>query len=397
MITAYRAVLPGVAVLCSLVAFILALCCLLAGTNPNTLQHMELYTLNTSKIASTLVRDLHLPQADPSFNFSSLVPRDALDSALSSAEGNITHLGSNVASEASNLAKNPTGAINDLKNNITQSITQAKQEVSDAVSKAEDALKNATGEIVSTFINETLQTLHVHDFYIGHLLTYCEGNYTAKGKENVMYCSNGKPNNKYNSTTTGGNGKGNATVATGDENPLAFIETLHLPDPAEYALKALTLLAKIISAFYIVGLILVFFALVAAALTIPAYFAPPTALIGGKSSKNTLLRWATLGLSACAFFTLLLATAMVHFLVKKLCGLFDDHPGAGVAAYPGKTFQGCSWASVILVGIATTVAIVDMALGIAGNRARNKVGGAVGGKWWGRRNREEKEEEEYEL
>ena len=390
MLTSYRAVLPGVALLCPLVAFILALCCLLAGTNPETLQHMELYTLNTSKIASTLVSDLHLPQADPSFNFSTLVPRGALESALSSAEGNITKLGGNLAGDASSLVKDPAAAIDDLKNNITQSISQAKQDISDAVSKAEGAVKNATGEIISTFINDTIQTLHVRDFYIAHLLTYCEGNYTAKGKENVIYCSNGKPNNKYNSTTTSENG----TVAKNDNNPLAFIETLHLPDPAEYALKALTLLAKIISAFYIVGIISLFFSLVAAALTIPAYFAPPTAVVGGGGAKRKLVRWATLAFSACAFFTLLLASAMVHFLVKKLCGLLNEHPGAGVAAYPGQRFQGCSWASVILIGIAMTVAVVDIAVGLAGKGARNRVESAVGGRWWGRRNHEEKE---YEL
>lgn len=350
---------------------------------------MELYTLNTSQIASTLVRDMQLPQADPSFNFSTLIPRDALDSALSNAESSITNTGNSLADDAANLVKDPTAAIKDLKNNISQSVEQAKQQVSDITSKVEDAAKNATGEIVSLFINETIQSLHIQDFYIAHLLTYCEGKYTAKGEENLTYCSNHRPNNKYNFTSASRNG----TVVKGDDNPLAFIETLHLPDPADYALKALTLMAKIISAFYIVGIISLFLSLVSAAMTIPAYFGPPTAIAGG-GGKRTLLRWATLVSNGCAFFSLLLASTLVHFLVKTLCGLFNEHPGAGVAAYPGPRFQGCSWASVILIGIAVTLAVTDVAVGLAGKNARHKLEGAAGRKWWRRGKHEERE---YEM
>ena len=392
MLTAYRAFLPGVALLCSLAAFILALCCLLAGTNPNTLKGMELYTLNTSRVAATLVRDMHLPASNGPLNFSTLIPRADLDSAVSSAESSITNKSDSLVSEAGNIVSNPSAAIQELKNNITQSVDQAKSQVSDAVSKAEDSVKNATSEIVSTFINETIQTFHIHDFYIGHLLTYCEGNYTAKGKKDVTFCSNQKPNNKYNATT-----KGNASASTSDDNPLAFIETLHLPDPAEYGLKALTLLTKIISAFYIVGLISLVFSLVSSAFTIPLYFAPPT-FVGGGGSKRTLLRWATLLTTSCSFFTLLLASAMVHFFIEKLCGLFNEHPGAGVAAYPGRIFQGCSWASVILMGIAMILAVTDLGVGLIGKSAKNRLGETVErramGKWWGK---EGSKEEDVEL
>ncbi|KAL8685386.1 MAG: hypothetical protein Q9218_007792, partial [Villophora microphyllina] len=274
---------------------------------------MELYTLNASRIAPTLLHDMHLPQVDPStLNLSSLIPRSDLDSALSSAEDGLSSIGSDLGGTLTTLGHDPKAAIDAIKDNITHSVDQAKQEVSDAISKAEGAVKNATGKIVSAFINETLQSFHIHDFYVGHLLTYCQGNYTAKGKETLTYCSNGKPNHKYNTTANG-------TTAKTDDNPLDLIKTLHLPDPLEYALKALTLVTKIISAFFIVGIIALFFALISAALTIPSYFTPPTALIGG-GGKKALLRWATLASTACAFFTLFLAAVMVHFLCKKLCG-----------------------------------------------------------------------------
>ena len=395
MLTSYRAVLPGVAALCSLVAFILALCCLLAGTNPKTLQGMELFTLNTSKLGATIDNDLHLPQSNGSFNFTTLIPRGALDSTLSSAQDGLDKMGSNVASDAGNLVKDPTAAITDLKNNITQSVSAAKQQVSDEISKAEDALKNATGQIISTFINETIQSFHIHDFYVGHLTTYCEGNYTSKGKKEVTFCSNHKPDNKYNTNNTA-----NGTAAKTSDDPFAFIENLHLPDPVEYALKALTLLGKIISAFYIVGIIALFATLVSSAMTIPLYFAPPNISMMGDSSgggKRTILRWATLASSGFAFFTLLLASTMVHFLCKKLCELFESHPAMGVAAYPGNLFLGCSWASVIFVGLALVCAVVDLCVGMATNRARNKLGGAggkFGRKWFGK-NKAEKEE--YEI
>ncbi|KAL8777779.1 MAG: hypothetical protein Q9194_002362 [Teloschistes cf. exilis] len=349
---------------------------------------MELYTLNTSRIAPTLIREMHLPQSDPSFNVSSLVPRGDLNSALSSAEDSLSAVGKDLGSSLTSLGKDPKAAIDSIKKNMTQTVDHAKQEVTDAISKAEGAVKNATGAILGAFINETIQSFRIHDFYVGHLLTYCQGNYTGKGEEKLTDCSNGKPNSKYNTTTNG-------TIAAkkdaaDDDNPLETIKNLHLPDPVEYALKALTLLTKIISAFFIVGIIAIFFSLVSAALTIPAYFAPPTALMGGGSGKRTILRWATLGATACAFSTLFLASVMVHFLVKKLCGLFADHPGAGVAAYPGTTFQGFAWAAVVLVGISMTLAVIDVAVEVMGRRARERVEGAGRRKWWGRSKREEK-------
>ncbi|KAI4242959.1 MAG: hypothetical protein LQ352_007136 [Teloschistes flavicans] len=356
---------------------------------------MELYTLNTSRIVSTLVRDMHLPQVDPSFNLSSLVPRGDLNSALSSAEDGLSAVGNDLGSSLTSLGKDPKAAIDSIKKNITQSVDHAKQEVSDAISKAEGAVKNATGEILSAFINETIQSFHIHDFYLGHLLTYCQGNYTANGKERLTDCSNGNPNSsKYNATTT--NGTTAKINAADDNNPFNTIKILHLPDPVGYGLKAVTLITKIISAFFIVGLIALFFSLVSTALTIPAYFAPPTSFTGagGGSGKRTLLRWVTLACTACAFSTLFLASVSVRFLVKKLCGLFHDHPGAGVAAYAGTTFQGCAWAAVVLAGIAMTLAVADVAVEVAGKRAQGRLDGAVRRKWWGRSKREEKG---YEL
>lgn len=391
MLTAYRAALPGVALLCSLVAFILALCCLLAGTNPKTLSGMELYTLNTSKIATTVMRDLHIPQSNSSFNISTLLPRGDISSTLSNAGDSLSDLGENISSDAGNLVKDPKAALSNLKKNITQSVDKAKQEVKDAANKVEDTIKNATGQIVGAFINETIHSLNIHDFYVAHLLTYCEGNYTAKGKENITFCSNHKPNNKYNAT---GNGT-LAKITKGDDNPLAIIASLHFPDPAEYAVKALTLLANIISAFYIVGIIALVCSLVSAGLMIPLYFAPPNPLGGG--SKRTILRWASLATSAGAFFCLLLATSMVHFLVKNLCAFINAHPGAGVAAYPGTRFQGCSWAAVILIAIAMTLAIADMAIGLATRSARNRLEGAAGRKWFGSRRNKHQQQEQYEM
>jgi hypothetical protein len=367
MLNSNRAALPGIASLCFMVALILTLCCLLAGTNPETLKHMELYTLNTSRIVSTLVDDLHLPSFDPSFDLSTSISHEGFNSVFTHVEESITNQGNSLASEVADSIKNLPVAFRNFKNHVTKSVEQAKQEVSDVVSKADGAIKNATSEIVSAFINETIQAFHIHDFYVAHLLTYCEGNYTANDKETLVFCSNHKPNNKYNSTTT----SENRIIAKGNNNdPLAWIKTFHLPDPVEYALIALTLLAKIISAFYVVGIISLFSSLVCAVLIMSAYVATPTATARG-ASKQMLLRWATLAFSVCALFTLILASSMVHLLVKKICGLFNEHPEAGVAAYLGQRFQGCSWASVILVCIAMILAGVDVVLGLAPKNSSN--------------------------
>lgn len=396
MITAYRAALPGVAAICSLIAFVIALCCLLAGTNPSTLHHMELYTLNTSKIAPTLIRTMGLTPLNHSLDMDSLIPRDALDSALSKAKDGVDDIGDNIAEDASDLVKDPKAAIENLKKNITQSVDQAKQQVSTAVSKAEDAVKNATNDIVTAFVNETIEISDIQDFYVAHLLTYCEGNYTEKGKKNVTFCSNHKPdNNKTSNSSTANNG---TLPLPSMDSAFTFLNNLHLPDPIEYAFKAMTLIGKIISAFYIVALISLFCSLVASACLIPAYFAPPNLNPlsgGGGSSKRTILRWLTLLSSACAFFTLLLASTMVHFLVKKLVGLFEAHPHLGVKAVQGGRFMGCTWAAVIITGIAMMVAVADLVIGLMVNGVKTKVRGGVesgGNKWFGRDKQREKEQ-----
>ena len=133
--------------------------------------------------------------------------------------------------------------------------------------------------------------------------------------------------------------------------------------------------------------------MISAGLTIPAYFTPPN-VMGSRSTRNTILRWVTLASSGGAFFLLFLATVMAHFLAKEICGLFDKHPKLGVAAHVGGRFQGCSWAAVILIGIAVTLAIADLAVGMAANGARNRVEGAAKRRWFRRRKGEEKD---YEL
>lgn len=154
-----HAAIPGVALICSTVAFIIAICCLVAGTNPNTLEGMQLYTLNTSMAGPTLLKDLNLPAPNSSLNLNQIFGRSVLDDAKDKA----------------------TDAANDAKSTAQGAAQSAKDTAGDAVDKAQqdlqaaaDAVKNAAATIVSDFINATIETLDIQQFYVAHLLTYCE-------------------------------------------------------------------------------------------------------------------------------------------------------------------------------------------------------------------------------
>ena len=173
-----RTAIPGVTLVCSIVAFIIALCCLLAGTNPSTLKNMALYNLNTSMVGPTLLKDMNLPPPNPSLNMSSLLKRDVGD-ALNNAASKIDSAGKSAVSSASS-------AIQTNAADLQKEVDEAKQEVKDAAQKAEDAAKNAASTIVSTFINTTIEGFDIQGFYTAHLLTYCEVSHTLS-VEIAMY------------------------------------------------------------------------------------------------------------------------------------------------------------------------------------------------------------------
>lgn len=158
-----RAAIPGVTLIFSIVAFVIALCCLLAGTNPNTLKDMDLYTLNTSMVGPTLLKDMDLPPPDPSFNVTSIFRRDILDDAASKVES----AGRSAVSDTSKTIQ--SGAAN-----AQQMVDDAKQEVKDGIKNAKDTMKKAASTIIGTFVNKTIDGLNIDDFYVAHLLTYCE-------------------------------------------------------------------------------------------------------------------------------------------------------------------------------------------------------------------------------
>ncbi|KAL8994770.1 MAG: hypothetical protein Q9169_005354 [Polycauliona sp. 2 TL-2023] len=378
MLTAYRAALPATVLLSSITAFALAICCLLAGTNPAALPNMQLFTLNTSGIGTHVQRKMGLPPPDSSFNLSGvLLPRDLVEdledtSNLLSAR--------DLVSDATQVIKDPKATLGGLKPNITAAVNDGKKALTSAAKKVEGKAKNATAKIVSTFINETISTLGIQDFYQAHLLTYCEGRYTNReGKQNITYCSNGKPDGLHNAS------KG--VKASKDDGPFAFINDLHLPDPVSSAMKAVNLLSKLIAVLYGLGLILLFNSILACGPSIAGSF---TSLTGG----SIRLRKISLAATIAAFTSLLLGTLIANFLSTKIVGFFASNEGLGIQADAGKTFLGVSIAALVFTGIASAVAAVEVMTGRVVSKASSS-GGNIGAKiakkmWFGRR-REKKE------
>ena len=351
-------VTAGVAATCSLAAFVLALCCLLAGTDPNTLKGMDLYTLNTTDIGSTVLDTMHLPPADPDLNVTSLFDKPSF---LNKRD---------IPSALDKVQDKVEGKVDDAK----QAAKNAKQDVTDAIDNAKDFAKNAASKIVSTFVNTTIDGLDIQNFYVAHLLTYCEvsnalfptylqvsklqshqGTYTAKGKQNVTYCSNGHPNDE------------NTTSHANITNPLDFIEDFHLPDPIGVGMNAIKTVSKIIAAFYILAIIASFLTLISSILGLIRSFHPPR----HGERKHILIPLATSASATFAFFVLVLASAVVHLMVAKICGFFNEHKDRlGVDADLGKQFDACTWAAVGLMGVAMIAAVADVAV-----RMREAFGG----------------------
>lgn len=150
----------------------------------------------------------------------------------------------------------------------------------------------------------------------------------------------------------------NATKGS-DDSPLQFIKDLQLPDPVGFGMKAITLISKIIAAFYILGIIATFVTLILSALALFRTLSNPV------SGGGTLARLANLAFSAIAFFCLLLASILVHVMVNKICNFFNHHPKLGVAAYPGRNFDRCTWVAVAMTGIVMVGCTLEVAMGIS--------------------------------
>lgn len=150
MLTAYRAALPATVLLSSIIAFALAICCLLAGTNPATLQNLQLFTLNTSGIVTHIQRQMGLPPPDSSFNISSvLLPRDIVGDLDSTGE-QLSTRSEKLLSDAAQAIRDPKATIDGLKTNITATVDDGKKKLTSAAKDAKNKAKNATAKIVST-------------------------------------------------------------------------------------------------------------------------------------------------------------------------------------------------------------------------------------------------------
>ena len=343
--------IPGVSAVCALVAFIIALCCLLAGTDPNTLRHMELYTLNTSTIGPTLLKDMKLPPPDPSLNVTSLFGGD-LTSLIDKRD--LPTSVSDIKDEAESAAASASNAVHSGAADAKQVASDLKNNVTDKLDKAGDVAKNAVSKIVSTFVNTTIEEVNVQDFYVAHLLTYCSGDYTKDRKENLTYCSNHRPDKLHNNTAV------NKTMDIFD-----FIHDIDLPDPVSFGMKAIALITKVISAFYILGIIFTFTTLLLCLFTMFKTSTP---------QSDFIFHFLNAASSTFAFFTLFLASGMVHVMIKKICGFFNEHSEhLGVMAYQGRTFAGCTWAAVSLVGLVMILSVMEV-----GMRMRRRGGGGGG-------------------
>lgn len=322
-----------------------------------------------------------LPPPNPDFNFSSILPRD-ITSNLDKTKDLLGKQGSSILGDAAQAFKDPKAALANLQKNITSTINDGKKALDSAAGKIKDGAKNATSEIVSTFINETISTLDIHDFYTAHLTTWCEGMYKdGKSKKDVTYCSNGaKKNSTSNSTSTKHDG------------PFGFIDDMHLPDPIALAMGAITLLSKLISGLYAIALLCIFIAIITSGFSATHGFFP-IVRIGG----SPRFRKASLVCTILAFLFLLLGVILAKLLAQKVVDKFTGQH-IGLQAQMGNTFMNVSIAACAFAGAAAAVAVADWRIGKAMESGKGFGKKVVGRLWYGmKKGRKEKEQHYYET
>ncbi|KAG9237796.1 actin cortical patch SUR7/pH-response regulator pali [Amylocarpus encephaloides] len=284
----------------SIVAFVLSILCLFAGTKPGYMEEYHIITVNTSGLGQNLFK------------------QSAAPSATTPACTKPTSLGS--------------------------LISGAKDCVEGAASNAVDEIQNIANEVAGDIVDKLSQKIGIKQFYSLHLMNRCEGNYKPNATDpsaskNVTKCSNQTAMYHFDITTPL-----NAELAKGPLN--LTLEKLHFPDDIQDGLDGLSVGLNAIFVFYAIGIASSGIVI----LLCPLYFFFGLPML-------TLLNSC---LASLSFTALIISSAIVTVVQKKAAGFINKYGGkVGIEAYPGGKYLALTWSSVAFMGVASIVCAID--------------------------------------
>ena len=198
-------------------------------------------------------------------------------------------------------------------------------------------MNNITSDIAAAF--------HLHDFYSAHIMTYCEGFYTPNttspaASENVTYCSNRAALFHFDPQA----------IIESELAPGITLSDIQWPSGIEDGLRAVAAASKAMFVFYVIAIILVGLAFLAA--------------VWGVFAAGRLSLFVNFALDILAFLSVGIASAIATAVIVKAVDAIN-HYGAdiGLAAYKGSKFLGMTWAATGLMLLASIMWVAECCTG----------------------------------
>ncbi|MCJ1485510.1 hypothetical protein MMC06_005684 [Schaereria dolodes] len=262
--------------LCAIVALILSLLCIFAGSKTGYIENGDILTLNTSMLGRTIL----------------------------------------------NTSKSASPLLSTIEGHIEGDINGA----------------------IADFAKE----LNIHDFYSAHILDYCEGYYTpsavsnatAHPTKNVTRCSNHTGLFHFDPTA----------ILQSELKTGVNLSDLHWPSAIEDTIRTVETASKAMFVLYCIGVAFTGLAVLGAFIAVAG---------GGRLSA-----FVNVMLDFLAFFSLGIASAIATVIAVKVTNAVNNHGSdVGLSATKGRTFQGMTWAAVVLMLIACFAWIFECVAG----------------------------------
>ncbi|KAH7391529.1 actin cortical patch SUR7/pH-response regulator pali [Cadophora sp. MPI-SDFR-AT-0126] len=289
---------------CAIVGFVLSMLCLFAGSKKNFMEDYNIITLNTSTLGHNI-----LGSDDPS----------------------ATTTASAAAATATSTADKIGDWFTDIKDNVT------------------DTIEDEFNDLVADVADKLAQELGIRQWYSLHLLDMCEGYYkpnaTAKGaSKNITSCSNRTAMYDFDL-----NKVLNQQLEVG---PLKInLSDINWPDDIQDGLDTLNVAFNAVFILYAIGIAAAGIAIIASLI---AFF-----LHGSR-----LISFGNWGLASLSFISLLVASALVTYVMSKAVHIINKYGNdVGAYAYRGKKYLIITWVAVAVMFLASLAWVVEFFIG----------------------------------
>ncbi|KAL9083738.1 MAG: hypothetical protein Q9165_008404 [Trypethelium subeluteriae] len=336
-----------VALLGTIVAFVLSMLCIFAGSKPNMMEKYDLFTLNLTRLGDNFLYDIdntashilvrslldqHIGKRDLDHNLAgrnpspivesaaivtpaptpaaTLRPRDIFSSASARAGSDLGGIESAGSSDIGGIESDGSSITSRAGSDISSATSRIASDASSALGSVSTELANALAQEFT----EMKEKLDIHDWYSVHLLDYCEGYYVPNKSDISNTTIDGLPAPAYphEKITKNATSCTKHTLAS-DFDPKVALLALYC---IGVAFTGLSLLLSAVSAFRFgwVGPFINIFL--------------------------SLLAFFFLGISS------IIAQGLAVGAAKLITALGDDF---GVAAYKGSDFFKLTWTATALM------------------------------------------------